>query len=137
MLGSNGGALAKMLPVFRAGLGGPIGTGKQWMSWIHRTDLCQIILEALKNKGWKGVVNGVSSRPVSMADFASTLGKTIGRPSLLSVPGPILKLLLGDGARVVLEGQYVESKRLPQLGFKLAYPDLSMALYSATTTKLS
>ncbi|WP_320666553.1 TIGR01777 family oxidoreductase [Prochlorococcus sp. MIT 1307] len=128
VLGPDGGALKKMLPVFKAGLGGPIGDGDQWMSWIHRTDLCQMIQQALTNKSWSGVINAVSPSAVSMSKFAAVLGKSLGRPSLLPVPGALLKLLLGDGARVVLEGQQVESIRLNQIGFKFQYAKLDQAL---------
>ena len=132
VIAPNGGALGKMLPVFRSGLGGPIGNGNQWMSWIHRSDLCQIITSALENKSWDGVINGVAPNPVRMSIFAETLGKTIARPSLLSVPAPILKLILGDGSRVVLEGQKVNSLRLKKLGFKFQYPLIYEALKAAT-----
>ena len=132
MLGPDGGALGKMLPIFKAGLGGPIGGGEQWMSWVHRTDLSEMIQQALTNKQWSGVVNAVAPQPVSMNNFAAALGKSLGRPSLLSVPGPILKLLLGDGARVVLEGQKVESRRLKNLGFQFKYLELNQALNEIT-----
>ena len=136
VLAADGGALGKMLPVFRAGFGGPIGSGRQWMSWIHRTDLCRMIQDALVEDHWQGVVNAVAPQPVSMAAFASTLGRCLGRPSLLPVPGPVLHLLLGDGARVVLDGQQVCSDRLAELGFRFRYPDLSEALVAATTTSV-
>jgi len=135
VLAADGGALGKMLPVFRAGFGGPIGSGRQWMSWIHRTDLCALISRALTDSSWQGAVNGVAPQPVSMASFASTLGRCLGRPSLLPVPGPVLHLLLGDGARVVLDGQQVRSERLTELGFRFSYPDLPEALAAATTTR--
>ncbi len=131
VIGSDGGALAKMLPVFKAGLGGPIGPGTQWMSWIHRTDLCDLVLQALKKRGWSGVINGVAPAPLRMVDFASTLGEVLGRPSRIPVPGPLLKILLGDGARVVLEGQRVESIRLSRLGFNFKYPKIREALMAA------
>ncbi len=137
VLGSNGGALGKMLPIFKAGLGGPIGDGQQWMSWIHRTDLCQMMEQALINKNWSGVVNAVAPQTISMSNFAAALGKSLGRPSLLPVPGPILKLLLGDGARVVLEGQKVESLKLKQLEFQFKYPKLNQALIEITQPKES
>ena len=132
VLGPGGGALGKMLPVFKAGLGGPIGDGDQWMSWIHRSDLCQMIQQALTNKSWSGVVNAVAPEAVSMSKFTTLLGKRLGRPSLLPVPGAILKLLLGDGARVVLEGQQVKSMRLKKLGFQFQYPELNQALTAVT-----
>ena len=131
VLEANGGALSKMLPVFRAGFGGPIGNGKQWMSWIHRSDLCQIIEKSISYTKWEGVINAVAPHPVLMSYFSDTLGRTLGRPSLLPVPGPLLKLLLGDGAKVVLEGQKVISKQLNT--FKFEYPDLEKSLEAITS----
>ena len=133
VLAGDGGALGKMLPVFRTGFGGPIGNGQQWMSWIHRSDLCALILHALTHQSVKGVVNGVAPQPVSMAEFSSQLGSTLGRPSLLPVPAPVLQMMLGDGAQVVLEGQQVVSERLDDLGFSFRYPDLPSALAAATS----
>ena len=127
VLAKDGGALGKMLPVFRAGLGGPIGDGKQWMSWIHRTDLCNLINESLRNPSLSGVINGVTPNPVRMKEFSYSLGKALGRPSLIAVPGPILKLILGDGARVVLEGQNVKSERLKKLKFNFKFPTINDA----------
>ena len=127
VLARDGGALGKMLPVFRAGLGGPIGDGKQWMSWIHRTDLCNLIKESVKNSSWSGVINGVAPNPVRMNEFSNSLGKELGRPSLLAVPSPILKLILGDGARVVLEGQNVKSQKFNKLKFKFSFPKITDA----------
>ena len=133
LLAKDGGALGKMLPIFRAGLGGPIGDGKQWMSWIHRTDLCNLINESVKNSAWSGVVNGVAPNPVRMNEFSNSLGQALGRPSLLSVPGPILKLILGDGARVVLEGQNVQPQRLNKLKFKFSFPKINVAFKAILT----
>ena len=133
VLAKDGGALGKMLPIFRAGLGGPIGDGEQWMSWIHRTDLCNLINESLKNSSWSGVVNGVAPNPVRMNEFSYLLGKVLGRPSLIAVPGPILKLILGDGARVVLEGQKVQSQRLKKLKFKFSFPTINDAFKAILT----
>ena len=133
VLAKDGGALGKMLPIFRAGIGGPIGDGQQWMSWIHRTDLCNLIIESLKNSSFSGVLNGVAPNPVRMNEFAYSLGKTLGRPSLISVPGPILKLILGDGARVVLEGQNVQSQKFKQLKFKFIFPTINDAFKAILT----
>ena len=133
VLAKDGGALGKMLPIFRAGLGGPIGDGKQWMSWIHRTDLCNLIKESLTNSSWAGVINGVAPNPVSMNEFSYSLGKVLGRPSLLAVPGPILKLILGDGARVVLEGQNVQSERFKKLKFNFKFPNINDAFKGILT----
>ena len=133
VLAADGGALGKMLPVFRAGFGGPIGSGQQWMSWIHRTDLCALLQQALIDDSWSGVVNAVAPEPASMATFSKQLGRSLGRPSLLPVPGPVLQVLLGDGAKVVLEGQQVASERLETLDFSFRYPSLASALDAATS----
>ena len=133
VLGGDGGALGKMLPVFRLGFGGPIGDGQQWMSWISRPDLCQLILTALSDGAYAGVYNAVAPNPCSMGVFAGTLGRCLGRPSLLPVPGPVLQLLLGDGAKVVLEGQQVLPQRLQEQGFPFRHAELSAALAAATS----
>ncbi|MCP9917801.1 TIGR01777 family oxidoreductase [Cyanobium sp. ATX 6F1] len=133
VLGPDGGALGKMLPVFRAGFGGPIGSGRQWMSWIQRTDLCRLVAAALEDPAFDGTYNAVAPKPVTMAVFASSLGRVLGRPSLLPVPGPLLQLLLGDGAQVVLEGQQVLPERLLHQGFAFSYPEISAALAAATS----
>ncbi|MFN7677570.1 MAG: TIGR01777 family oxidoreductase [Cyanobacteriota bacterium] len=131
VLGPDGGALGKMLPVFRAGLGGPVGSGQQWMSWIHRHDLCRLIATALDDPSYRGVYNAVAPEPVRMAAFARALGDALGRPALLPVPAPLLKVMLGDGAAVVLEGQRVRPLRLLEQGFPYETPDLNAALASA------
>ena len=132
VLEAEGGALGKMLPIFKIGLGGPIGDGKQWMSWIHRTDLCSLIINALVDKQFSGVFNAVAPEPVLMKDFSKTLGKCLNRPNLLPVPGTILKLLLGDGAKLVLEGQKVLSIKLQENLYKFKYPLLEKAIYAST-----
>ena len=119
-----------MLPIFKIGLGGPIGDGKQWMSWIHRSDLCALITQALVDKKYSGIFNAVSPNPVLMKDFSQILGKCLNRPNLLPVPGAVLKILLGDGAKVVLEGQKVISSKLKNYAFK--YPLLEKAIYAST-----
>lgn len=130
VLEAEGGALGKMLPVFKIGLGGPIGDGMQWMSWIHRSDLCGLIINALVDKKFAGVFNAVAPEPVLMKDFSDTLGKCLNRPNILPIPGALLKILLGDGAKVVLEGQKVISINLKNYKFK--YPLLEKAIYAAT-----
>ena len=133
VLGPDGGALGKMLPIFRAGLGGPVGSGRQWMSWIHRHDVCRLIGAALEDPTFEGVYNAVAPQPTRMAIFAVALGRALGRPSLLPVPGPLLQLLLGDGAQVVLQGQQVRSERLQAQGFHFQYPELNAAIAAATS----
>lgn len=133
VLGPDGGALGKMLPVFRLGFGGPVGSGRQWMSWIERHDLCRLIATALEDGAYSGTYNAVAPQPTRMGIFATALGRVLGRPSLLPVPGVILQLLLGDGARVVLEGQQVLPERLLAQGFQFQYPELNAALAAATS----
>ncbi|KKZ15473.1 MAG: multidrug MFS transporter [Candidatus Synechococcus spongiarum 142] len=128
VLGPDGGALGKMLPVFRLGVGGPVGSGRQWMSWIHRTDLCRLIVAALADPAFRGVYNAVAPNPVTMGEMATSLGRVMGRPSLLPVPAPLLQALLGDGAMVVLKGQKVRSDFLKERGFGFTYPRLPEAL---------
>lgn len=135
VLGPDGGALGKMLPVFRMGFGGPVGDGRQWMSWIHRHDLCRLIATALEDQAYAGTYNAVAPTPATMGAFAAALGRTLGRPSLLPVPAPVLQLLLGDGAQVVLEGQQVIPERLLAQGFAFHYPELSAALAAATSPR--
>ena len=124
VLAADGGALGKMLPIFRAGFGGPIGTGQQWMSWISRADLCQLITAALSDEAFAGTYNATAPNPVSMREFCSELGRALRRPSLLPVPGAVLKLLLGDGAEVVLKGQQVVPTRLQKSKFTFKFPTL-------------
>jgi len=131
VLGVNGGALGKMLPIFKLGLGGPIGDGNQWMSWIHIEDLCNLIVNGIKDKKYSGIINAVSPQPVKMKEFTSILAKCLQRPNLLPVPGATLKLILGDGAKLLLEGQKIKSIKLNN-GFKFKYPLLQEAISSLT-----
>ena len=131
VLGVNGGALGKMLPIFKVGLGGPIGDGNQWMSWIHIDDLCDIIVNGIKDKKYSGVINAVSPKPVKMKEFSSILAKSLQRPNLLPVPAASLKLILGDSAKLLLEGQNIKSIKLNKF-FKFKYPLLEEAIFSLT-----
>jgi uncharacterized protein len=129
----NGGALGKMIPPFKMFAGGPIGSGRQWFSWIHVDDLVSLILEALTKPEIEGVYNGTAPNPVRMADLSQTLGKVMNRPSWLPVPGFAIEALLGDGAMVVLEGQQVLPKRTLETGFEYKYPNLQSALTQIIT----
>lgn len=124
----NGGALGKMLTPFKLFAGGPIGSGKQWFSWIHREDLVNLILKALSDSGMEGVYNATAPSPVKMAELTNTLGQVMNRPSWLPVPSFALEALLGDGAIVVLEGQQVLPKRTLSTGFEYEYPTVKQAL---------
>ncbi|MBN3882412.1 MAG: TIGR01777 family oxidoreductase [Nostoc sp.] len=124
----NGGALGKMIPPFKLFAGGPIGSGRQWFSWIHVDDLVNLILQALTKPEIEGVYNATAPNPVRMADLSQTLGQVMNRPSWLPVPAFAIEALLGDGAIVVLEGQQVIPKRTLETGFEYKYPNLQPAL---------
>jgi uncharacterized protein len=124
----NGGALAKMLPLFRAGLGGRYGSGRQWYSWIHIDDLCNCYALALD--GTEGAINATAPNPVRNAEFAKTLARVLKRPAIFPVPAFALRLALGEGANVVLDGQRVLPKRLQQIGYRFAFAELETALGS-------
>ena len=129
----NGGALGKMIPPFKLFAGGPIGSGRQWFSWIHVDDLVNLILQALTKPEIEGVYNATAPNPVRMADLSQTLGRVMNRPSWLPVPAFAIEALLGDGAIVVLEGQQVIPKRTEETGFEYKYPNLQSALTQILT----
>lgn len=128
VLGKRGGALEKMLPVFYLGLGGTLGLGRQWMSWIHVDDLAGIIITALNDETLRGPVNGVSPNPVTNAEFTRTLGRVVHRPALFPVPGFGLKLIFGEMSQVMLGSQRVIPEVAQAAGFRFRYPDLEGAL---------
>src|SRR6516164_935197 len=115
-LGKDGGALAKMLPPFRAGVGGRVGTGRQWFSWIHICDLIGIYLMALDRV--EGPVNATSPNPVTNAVLTEKLGAVLRRPTLLSVPTLALRAMLGEGADMLLTGQRVLPRRTQEFGYQ-------------------
>jgi uncharacterized protein len=123
-----GGALGKMLAPFQMFAGGPLGSGRQWVSWIHIDDLVNLILYCLEHPEVSGTFNATSPNPVKMAEFCQVLGETINRPSWLPVPDIALELLLGEGAIVVLEGQKVLPNRTQSTGFNYTYPHLKAAI---------
>ncbi|HEY9648055.1 MAG TPA: TIGR01777 family oxidoreductase [Chroococcidiopsis sp.] len=125
-----GGALGKMLPPFQMFAGGPIGSGRQWFSWIHRDDLVSLMVAALTNPQMSGVYNGTAPTPVRMAEFCQALGEVINRPSWLPVPDFALYALLGEAAEVVLQGQQVVPTRSPAAGFSYQYSTVKPALAS-------
>lgn len=128
VLDKDGGALAKMIPLFRLFAGGPIGSGKQWFSWIHRDDLVSLIIEAVSNPAYKGVINGTAPNPVRLAEMCDRLGSVMGRPSWLPVPEFAVKAIFGEGASVVLDGQRAVPRRAQELGFKYKYTHVSDAI---------
>ncbi|ESR36733.1 hypothetical protein WN944_029217 [Citrus x changshan-huyou] len=128
VLGKDGGALAKMIPLFMMFAGGPLGSGQQWFSWIHLDDIVNLIYEALSNPSYRGVINGTAPNPVRLAEMCDHLGNVLGRPSWLPVPEFALKAVLGEGAFVVLEGQRVVPARAKELGFPFKYRYVKDAL---------
>ncbi|MCS7029934.1 MAG: TIGR01777 family oxidoreductase [Gloeomargarita sp. SKYG116] len=123
-----GGAIRRILPPFRAFLGGPIGSGRQWFAWIHQDDVVNLILTALRDERWSGIYNATAPEPVRMAEFCQVLGQVLHRPSWLPVPAMVLELLLGDAAQVILTGQRVLPERVQAMGFTYQYPTLAPAL---------
>jgi uncharacterized protein len=124
----DGGALGKMLAPFRMFAGGPIGTGRQWFSWIHCDDLVNLIVAAIDRPEYDGIFNATAPQPVRMSEFCSALGEALNRPSWLPVPSFVLEVMLGDGAIVVLEGQQVLPQQTVAKGFKYEYDSLKTAL---------
>jgi len=127
VLGKGGGALEKMLPPFKAFVGGKLGSGKQWMSWIHVDDLVGILCHALTNP-MSGVFNGTAPNPVTNAAFTASLGKALGRPAVFPVPAFALKAMYGEMAEILLGGQRVLPRATEAAGYRFQYPDLDTAL---------
>jgi uncharacterized protein (TIGR01777 family) len=126
--GKPGGALKQMLPSFRLGLGGPMGSGRQWMSWVHRDDLVTLICWLAATPTASGAYNGTAPEPVTNAGFAAALGRALHRPALLSMPGFALKLIVGEMAEILLAGQKVLPRRARAEGFAFRFPTLDAAL---------
>lgn len=127
VLGKNGGALAKMIPPFRCFVGGPLGSGRQWMPWIHLEDEIGLI-EHLLAAGAGGAVNATAPEPVRMKEFCATLGKALGRPSWAPVPEFVLRLAFGEMADVLLTGQRAVPAEAERRGYRFRYPALREAL---------
>jgi uncharacterized protein len=131
VLDRRGGALAKMLPAFRLGVGGPVAGGCQYMSWIHAGDVVGMMLAALGDERWSGPVNATAPEPVTNRDFSRALGRVLGRPSLLPVPGVALRAVYGEMAEIVTTGARVMPAKALVLGYEFAHPQLEPALRDA------
>src|SRR5215207_3321279 len=131
VLDKGGGALAKMLPFFRLGIGGPVAGGRQYLPWIHVDDLVAMYLAALDGADWSGAVNATAPEPRTNKEFSSALGRALGRPAFAPVPGFAVRLLYGEMADIVLTGQRAVPDRPRALGFTFAHPELAEALRSA------
>jgi hypothetical protein len=123
-----GGFLQKMLLPFKLGLGGPIGSGNQWMSWIHRDDMVRLLIWLLENESAKGIYNATAPKPVTNREFAQTLGKSLHRPAVIPMPAFVLNTAMGEMAHLLLTGQKVMPAKALQSGFEFQYPDLTGAL---------
>ena len=128
VIGPNGGLLQRMLLPFRLGLGGRIGSGKQWMSWIHLHDWIKIAERMISDSSMQGVYNATAPNPVTNAEFTEILANGLHRPALLPVPGGLLKILLGEMSELLLASQRVLPERLLTRGFEFEYSDFAEAI---------
>jgi uncharacterized protein (TIGR01777 family) len=128
VLGKTGGAIGMMLPLFKYGLGGPLGSGAQWFSWIHIHDLANAILFLLEKKDLEGPFNLCAPNPVSNKELARAIGRILRRPSFFTAPGFMIRLFLGEFGLVLLKGQRVLPTRLLEHGFRFKHPELEAAL---------
>jgi uncharacterized protein (TIGR01777 family) len=128
VLAPEGGALGKMLPPFRMGVGGRLGDGQAWMPWIHAGDLTHLILAMLQDDRWRGPVNACAPHPVRNADFTRALGRALLRPAILPVPAFALRLIFGEGAGMLLASQRLRPAAAESLGFRFRHPELPAAL---------
>jgi uncharacterized protein len=128
VLGRQGGALAKLLPVFRFGLGARLGSGEQWMAWIHLDDAVNLILFAINFSAVRGAVNASAPHPVTNDEFTSRFATALHRPAIFRAPGFALRLLLGEMSEMLLASQRVLPSAAKSAGFPFQFPDLNAAL---------
>ena len=129
VLGKGGGALRKMLPPFKMSLGGKIGNGQQWMSWIHLDDLVGIILYCINHDDLKNAINGTAPNPVTNRAFTKALGQALKRPTVLPMPAFVVKLLMGQmGEELLLAGKKVLPTKMLDAGYQFQYKELEKAL---------
>ena len=128
VLGRDGGALAKMVPPFKLGLGGRLGSGCQYLSWIHIDDLVGIMLHAAEDETVRGVVNGVAPQAVTNSEFTRALARVLHRPAFIPVPGTVLKIVLGEFATVLLSSQRAVPEKISLAGYRFSFPEINGAL---------
>jgi uncharacterized protein len=129
VLGSGGGALSEMIPIFNKGLGSPLGSGRQWFSWIHQMDLVRIFLFLMQREDLSGPFNCTAPEPARNKDLTEVLGEALGKPTFMpSVPGFVIRMIKGEFGNVLLKGQKVLPEKLLNEGFLFQYPDLESAL---------
>jgi len=124
----SGGALKKLMPIFKAGMGGRLGNGKQYMPWIHLRDLIEIIKAAMTDENYRGPINVVAPEAITNRQFTKVLGRNLRRPTFLPVPSFALNLMLGEAASVLLGGQNLAPRKLRQLKYNFIYPSIHLAL---------
>jgi uncharacterized protein (TIGR01777 family) len=134
-LGPEGGTLKKLLPIFRAGLGGRVASGRQWMSWIHADDLADLFMFAVRQETVHGVLNGTAPDPATNAEFTCELASAVHRPAVFPVPLFALRLLYGEMADVVVASQRVLPRAVDDAGFRFRYPELRVALEALLASK--
>ena len=134
VLAPGGGALATMLTPFRMGIGGRLGSGRQWMPWVHIKDLAGAMLHASRNDAIRGPMNGVAPHPVTNADFTRALANAVHRPALLPVPRIALRLALGEVSDILLASQRVFPKVAENSGYVFEHPDIAGALNDVMTS---
>jgi uncharacterized protein (TIGR01777 family) len=134
MLLRGGGALGRMLPFFRLGVGGPVAGGRQYMSWIHVDDAVGLYLAALDGDAWNGPINATAPGLPTNKEFSRALGRALHRPAIVPVPTIALRVLYGEMADVVIYGQRAVPERAQELGYRFRHPDLDEALRSALHT---
>jgi uncharacterized protein (TIGR01777 family) len=130
-LDQQGGALAKMLPFFRLGIGGPVAGGRQYLPWIHADDIVGLYLAVLDDSGWEGAINACAPEPVTNRDFSRALGRALHRPAFAPVPGLAVRALYGDMAEIVTTGQRAVPRRALERGYAFRHTDLEQALRDA------
>jgi uncharacterized protein (TIGR01777 family) len=135
VLGPGGGALSSMLTPFRLGLGGPMGNGRQWMSWVHRADLIALIRWLAEDGARSGAYNGTAPQPATNAAFSRALGRVLHRPAVMATPAFALRLLFGEMAGLLLTGQKVLPRRALAQGFEFRFPALETALQDVLTAR--
>jgi uncharacterized protein (TIGR01777 family) len=128
VLGAGGGMLARMLPPFRVGLGGPLGRGRQWLAWIHLQDHLRAMRYLVDHETLEGPFNLTAPNPVTSSELAAALGRVLHRPAVLPFPASLLRLMLGEQAEILLGSQRAVPARLQEAGFRFDYPELEMAL---------
>lgn len=135
ILDGDNGALSLMDKVFKSFIGGKVGNGEQWMSWVHIDDVINLIYYALTNDYVEGPINVTAPNPLRNKDFTITLGKALNRPTVFMVPKDAITLIMGDMGQLITKGQYVLPKRAIEYGYQFKYPDLKNALEAIYSPK--